>query len=388
MTELRILQFILTLEHGGAQQMLLDTCLQWQHQGVYVCVCSFEDGPIRHLLENNHIEVQLLQPKHATIINLPAFFYELKRIRKAVANIINSKRINILQTHLLSVYDFVTPSLLGDCPTLEGIIWTFHNTRLEFEPYSTSVIKRWVYRALYRYLVKYTTFVVAISESVQQFLIQDIGLSEAKILIFHNALSMKDYMLACDNDYLQIHNPNDATILLTVGRLVEQKGHHYLLNAMPQIIASCKDVILFIVGDGEKLADLQEQAHVLEISDSVYFLGYRSDVPQLLACADLFILSSIYEGLPRVVLEAMASQTPIIASNIAGVWDVLQDGYNARLAPPLDSKSLAEAILELIENPNYAEQLSKNALIDVKARYDIQQLATQYLEAFEQHILK
>jgi len=388
MSEIRILQFILTLEQGGAQQMLLDIALQWQHEGIYVSVCTFEDGPIRHKLEANGIEVQILRPKNVTVANILSFINELQRVRAEIAHIIQMRQITILQTHLLSIYDFITPPLLTNCPTLQSIVWTFHNTRLEFEAHSRFVIKKWVYYWLYRRLVKKITCVVAVSKSVQQFLEEQVGIPSSKIITLPNALPIDDYKLDCDrNDFLSLYDlPSDVTLLLTVGRLTEQKGHRYLLDAMSHIIESRQNMVLFIVGEGMQYEVLQAQANDLGISDKVYFLGYRNDVPQLLACADIFVLPSIYEGLPRVILEAMASQTFIVASDISGISDVLQSGVNSRLVPAKNSKALANTIQDVVINVESAKQLEEQAYIDVKANYNIQYLSQQYLDAFQRHL--
>jgi glycosyltransferase involved in cell wall biosynthesis len=388
MSDLRILQFILTLEHGGAQQMLMDTILEWQRDDIFVVVCSFEDGPIRNKLEAKKIPVFLLEPKHSTVANLPAFLCELRRIRIEVAHIINTYHINVLQTHLLSVYDFITPALSNHCPSLKTLVWTFHNTQLEFEAHDKSLIKRMVYYKLYRHFVKQTAFVSAVSDSVRNFLTQQVGIPLSKIVIFENALPIHTYNAKHDRDYLSsVHDiSSDAIVLMSVGRLSLQKGHRYLIAAIPRLIAIQDNINLLIVGEGEQYSTLHKQTVDLGVSNHVFFLGHRDDVPQLLACADIFVLPSIYEGLPRVILEAMASQCPIVASNIAGVVDVLEHDINALLIPPEDSNALVDAILNLIEHPEQGKQISKQAYSDVKAMPGIKHFAQRYLKIFRKHL--
>ncbi len=111
----------------------------------------------------------------------------------------------------------------------------------------------------------------------------------------------------------------DGLLVLSVGRLTEQKGHIYLLEAIPGIIEQFPSTVFAIAGDGPLRAELEARAERLGISKSVHFLGMRSDVPALLQMAHIFALPSLWEGLPIALLEAMAAGLPVVATRVEGV---------------------------------------------------------------------
>ncbi len=144
-------------------------------------------------------------------------------------------------------------------------------------------------------------------------------------------------------------------IVLVVARLDEQKGHTYLLQAATRI----DEAIFVLAGDGPLRSKLELQAQELNISDRVVFLGYRDDIAELLASCDLFVLPSLYEGLPLSILEAMAVGKPVIATAIGGTDEVVIDGETGILVPPANPAMLAEAIKTLLADPRLAQQLGQ-----------------------------
>ena len=131
-----------------------------------------------------------------------------------------------------------------------------------------------------------------------------------------------------------------APLVLTVARLDAQKGVAYLLDAAAEV----PDAIFVIAGEGPERATLEARASALGIAHRVRFLGHRRDVPPLLAIADLFVLPSLWEGLPLSVLEAMAAGVPVVATRIGGTDELVRDGETGTLAPPENGPALAEAI--------------------------------------------
>src|SRR6185369_4031156 len=121
------------------------------------------------------------------------------------------------------------------------------------------------------------------------------------------------------------------------------------------------EVRFLIVGDGDLAAPLREQARGLGIADRVTFTGHRTDVPDLLGAIDVFAISSIYEGTPLTLFEAMAAQKTIVSTAVDGCREVLQDGVNGLLVPPADSSALASALLRVVDDVAFARRLADAA---------------------------
>lgn len=143
-------------------------------------------------------------------------------------------------------------------------------------------------------------------------------------------------------------------------------------------------VVLLIVGDGPLRNELQERVEDLGIRDKVIFTGMRSDTPELYSLMEFFILSSITEGLPVALLEAMASKKPVIATEVGAVPKVIQDGHSGLLVEPKDVEGLSKAIIDLLENPDQAAYLALNGYEEVTNEFSSQKMAERYVEVYKE----
>ncbi|MFX0202671.1 MAG: glycosyltransferase family 4 protein [Candidatus Hodarchaeota archaeon] len=148
------------------------------------------------------------------------------------------------------------------------------------------------------------------------------------------------------------------TLIGTVARLDDHKGHKYLVDAAARIIERVPSAKFLLVGDGYLRDDLISQAKRLGICDHFLFLGHRNDVPEILSILDLFVLPSLWEGFPFVILEAMASQKPIVASGVDGIPEAIEDGKSGILVQPRNVNQLANSVIYLLKNPQKAISLS------------------------------
>jgi glycosyltransferase involved in cell wall biosynthesis len=141
-----------------------------------------------------------------------------------------------------------------------------------------------------------------------------------------------------------------------------------------------------VIGSGELEHHLQEQARLLGIQDCVHFLGSRDDVLSLLPHLDLFVSSSLWEGFPTVLLEAMAVGVPVVATDVSGSRELVQDGVTGRLVPPRNPVRLAEAILAMLEDPEHAQAMAQSAH-RYAAQFTIERAAACYAQIYEQCLM-
>jgi glycosyltransferase involved in cell wall biosynthesis len=146
--------------------------------------------------------------------------------------------------------------------------------------------------------------------------------------------------------------PSDTLIALTVARFYPQKGHRYLAEAIPAVIARVPQLHFVWVGEGAEESALRQQLAARGVDRHVTFAGQRSDVPALLAAADVFVLPSLYEGLPLVALEAMGVGSPIVGTRVCGTEEVVDDGVTGRLVEAEDAAALAKALIEVLLRPD------------------------------------
>jgi glycosyltransferase involved in cell wall biosynthesis len=176
--------------------------------------------------------------------------------------------------------------------------------------------------------------------------------------------------------------PGDGIHLVFVGRLTAIKGVRVLLEALRVARAADSGIRLTLVGDGDDRPALEALAAAM--GDAVRFAGYRSqeEVANILATADVFVLPSFAEGVPVVLMEAMAAGKPVIATRIAGVPELVEDGESGLLVPPGDAASLGAAIARLAGDPAMGQRMGKAGRAKVRAEFDVRKEAAWLLSLF------
>lgn len=184
--------------------------------------------------------------------------------------------------------------------------------------------------------------------------------------------------------------PN-ATVVLAAGRLVEKKGIEYLVRSAPQVLARHPDTIFVVAGDGPLLRPLQQLAASFEVAHAFRFAGRVpwGQMPDVLHAANVFVAPSVrdrdgnVDGLPTVVLEAMASGLPVVASDLAGIPLVIEDGIAGWLVPPADVPALAQAVERLVEDSAIRTRMGQQGRQRVERELNWTAVATRFAELFE-----
>ncbi len=221
---------------------------------------------------------------------------------------------------------------------------------------------------------------VAVSEQVRAYAIAREGAKSDKVVVIENGIEplRVNKLTPADRNALRAEmGPDGAVLLLTVGRLTVQKGHTVLLDAITQL-KNEPGVVFVFAGDGPLLAELKQKARQLEITQRVRFLGVREDINELLLAADIFVQPSLWEGLSLALLEALLAGLPVLATQVEGVVDVVEDGDSALLVPAKDAAALAAAIERLLKDPDLRKRLGAAGQQRAKTRYSVEHMGTAY----------
>lgn len=172
--------------------------------------------------------------------------------------------------------------------------------------------------------------------------------------------------------------------VIAVGNLIPYKGHADLINALPKVFEKRSNVRLFLVGEDRGIqADLEQLASSLGVSDRVHFLGQRNDVPSLFMAMDLYVMPSHEEGSSNALLEAMAAGLPIIATDVGGNREALDDGQAGMLVPPHDPDALSLAIRKLLDDDVLRSQVAAKAKACAQA-YSIPEMVEAHIRLYSQ----
>ena len=213
---------------------------------------------------------------------------------------------------------------------------------------------------LKRWTVSLDDKIVAVCAAARQAEIERAGAPPEKVVTIYNGIEPNDYTVnARQTIRREFDVPPSAKLLGTVGRMHPQKGHVYLLTALRRVRERFPDARLLVVGDGRLRAQLQSQVHEQQLEDGVTFTGVRSDIPEILSALDLFVLPSLWEGLPNVILEAMAAGLPVVATAVGGAPELVADGQTGLLVPPAQAEALEQAIMQMLENPAQAKNMGQ-----------------------------
>ena len=215
--------------------------------------------------------------------------------------------------------------------------------------------------------------VIAISNPVAQ-ICREGGIPVEMLRVVHSGVDPSRVRTGCrvrGREVLDVSE--DEILVLMVANLTHHKGHDTLLRAMPSILDRYPNVRLALAGSGELDEPLHQQMHVLGLDHSIRFLGFRSDIPDLLAAADLFVMPSLQEGLCTSLIDAMFAEIPVIATSAGGIRDLLgldsSEGPCGHIVEPGDSKSLSDAVLTAIEDPHAVNRLAQRGLVRAKTQF-------------------
>jgi glycosyltransferase involved in cell wall biosynthesis len=239
---------------------------------------------------------------------------------------------------------------------------------------------RWKYRQV--------DGVIAASEAIGAMLVED-GIPRDRIYTVHEGIDVDRVAgVAPANVRAEFWMPTQAPVIGNIGALVPHKGQRYLIDAVPLVMREFPDVRVVIVGEGELRPALEHQIRELHLEKHVFLTGFRTDVLSLLKGFDIFVLSSVTEGLGTSLLDAMAAARPIVATTAGGIPEAIVDGETGLLVPPRDAHGLAEAILRLIGNPAECERMGRAGLARVQERFSAARMVADTLTVYERLVAR
>ena len=222
---------------------------------------------------------------------------------------------------------------------------------------------------------------IACSKGVANEAIRKLGISRDKIQVVYNAVDIAR-ISALAKEPVEHQWLGKFPTIISVGSLTPQKGHVYLLKAL-KIINQTTPIYLLLLGDGPEKRKLQKLAISLGIHDRVDFLGYQPNPFKYMASADVFVLSSLWEGLPNVLVEALACNIPIVATNAPyGSQEVIQNGKNGFLLPTANPEALVYKIIRILNNSTLREKFTVEGLKIVHEKFSIEKIIKQYENIF------
>ena len=373
---MKILLLNTLMEAGGAQKAMLQLARGLIDGGHAVTVVTMYDkvGIVPHYEKQYGLRIVNLGMKRPGVRNPVRRAWTAARGLWRLFQMMRRGQYDVLQT--FSHYSNIIGPILGRAA---GIRVRVSSQRMSLQGYA-----RWLLRA--DRVVANSSFVdrmVSVSESTSRFCVEVEGIRPEKLITIPNGIDLDAFQSARSKNpsvhlRKQIGVDPDSIVIITVARLHPQKGHRYLLNAVPAVVAQAPKAVFVLVGDGQLRGEIEESVIKRGIDRYVRILGRRDDVPDLLHISDLFVLPSLWEGMPNAVLEAMAAGLPVVATRVDGTPEVVMHGVTGLLVPPGDAAGLADAIIRVLNDPDRRSSMGREGLRRVKEVFS----TTQYVNGF------
>jgi glycosyltransferase involved in cell wall biosynthesis len=370
MSEKKVLHLIGGGEFGGAERHVL-SLMQATDQRIITpmlaCLC---EGPFAEMATAAGFTTATWPMKHK--LDLAP--------REKLKAFIAEQGIDLLHTHGVRA-NFLARPLAARLQL--PVVTTFHSD-LAFD--YRHRLEYWFATALTRIGNRYTDIFIAVSASIARGMAK-MGIPPDKTVTIHNGIDPAAFAKALTKT--ELHNrygfPEGAKIIGTVARLHPVKGHPVLLHAAARLAPEHPDVFYLLIGDGQERRALEKMAGDLGIARQVVFAGFVEEVESLYAALDIFCLPSLMEGMGLSLVESMFCETPVVASRVGGIPELVTDGVDGLLVPPENSTALADALQRLLNDPEYGRQLATRGKITA-GRFTITAMARQ-VEAVYQKLL-
>ena len=235
-----------------------------------------------------------------------------------------------------------------------------------------------------RLALPFTTKLICVCESDFKKGLAAKIVTEKKGVVIHNGIELEKFSHQTKREDLrkEFGVGKDEIVFGTVGRLHKQKAQDILLRAFRMVADQRPNVRLWIVGDGELRSGLERLAQELGIVGKVNFLGERTDIPELLSAMDIFVLSSLWEGQPIVLLEAMASSKPVVTTNVDGIPEIVEDGKSGLLVEAGAAESLSLAMERLLVDSQLRKEFAVKGRDRMSAKFTARHMAERVAQLY------
>ncbi len=349
---------------GGAERVISNLAASLDPRRYRAVLCLFRPGWLQERSESRGIRTFIIPTHGMTDWQWALQFKRLLRQE---------------QVDLIHAHEFDANVQGTFVAALSGIplVATVHGKNYFWERIRRRLAYRWVSRK---------ATMVAVSQNLKQFIIEKVGVLPGRVKVLYNGV---DVLPQCTPTEViecrkELGLPEDHQIVGVVGNLYPVKGHQYLIDGIPSVLAKCPNTSFVFAGRGELEVELKAQVHRLGVEAKVFFLGLRQDIPRILAMLDVFVLPSLSEGLSMAILEAMIAGKPVVATQVGGNPELVLDGETGFLVPPRDSQTLAAKVVTLLTDKDTAAQFAERGKRRAEGQFSLRTMVSSYQSLYDE----
>ena len=366
-----VVHMIGSLHTGGTERALVNFLLAADRRDFrYTVICFGFRGEQVPILEAAGIPVRVMRIRHRHLLfSIPRLARWLRR-----------EKVDVLHTHMY--WAGLWGRIAGRLAGVPVMMTTEHGPDL-WKGRQHVLVDRW--------LTRWTSRHIAVARDGLEIRVRRERVRLDRIVLVPNGVAIpaeyRDRQRAAQVRQ-EFGLAPKTPVIGSVGRFVPEKGYVHMLDALKLARAEVPDLRWLAIGDGILRPEMAARAVAMGLDGAVIWTGLRPDIEQLLEAMDLWVMSSISEGLPVALLEAMAAGCPIVATRIGGIPDAVSDGHEAVLVPSADPVALAGAIVELIRDPERANALGEAARARAMAQYSIKSVVRRVEEIYREELIR
>jgi len=351
------MQLVHSFRIGGSEKLALDIAGHLDRSRWVPSACALDvDGALGKELDAAGIP-RFVMHRRGIEVDVMRRLYRLFR----------DNRIDVVHTHhFAQLFYALLPARLAGA----RVVHTEH----EYFTYADARIARMMIGPL----VRFCSVMTVVGQEVGDHFVEVLGVPSRRVVVVRNGVDLR----AFDDDRRaarrELGLDESAFVLGTVGRLEPEKDQGTLLEVFRRVTATRPEARLVLVGDGTLAEELKSHAERLGVLDRVSFLGFRRDIGRVLAAMDVFILSSVREGLPISIIEAMAARRPVVASDVGSVRDVVRDGVDGFVVPAREVEAFVDAVHRLGGAPDLMARMGESGRAAVEARFSLAEMVKAY----------
>lgn len=359
----RILAILTGFGTGGSERLCVNLAETTRNEYEWIFV-GVNDGPLRSYLQDIGVKTYVVNKSRGIDFKL---CYKLFKI-------IKSERIDIVFSH------HFMPLFYSFIPTKISFNKHIH---VEHSVWELTKLSKF-YSNILNFMLNRIDYCISISEELFNFFVSSKSLDIEKLAKIINGIPIEKFEVKGERLRIrQQYNISDNDFLIgSIGNLRPEKNHVMQIKALPLLIRNHKNIKLMLVGDGSTKGQLQKLALSLGVKDHVIFTGSKPDASIYYEAFDVYLLTSLFEGLPLTVLEAMAAKKPIIATDVIGINEVVKNDYNGFLVELDNVEELTTKLIVVMNSNGLFDKIVENAFETVKQKYSMSQCAAHYTKLF------
>jgi glycosyltransferase involved in cell wall biosynthesis len=329
-------------------------------------VCIHERGALALALEAAGVPVELI-PMRTRL--------DPRGVR-ALARWFRDERVDLVHSHMYR--SNVPATMAAHFGGVRPVLCQVHNVGTW-----ESARQRW----LDRWLMRWRTAMIAVSEEVKRDIVANLRCPPDRVRVLYNGIDLAEYGSRRPDPQLRaaLGIPDGWRVVVMLARLVEQKKHTRLLQALEKIRRDIPPTRVLLVGDGGLRAPLEEEVRRRGLDGMVSFTGHRPDIPDLLALADLSVLTSDREGFSNAIVESLAAGVPVIATDVGGNAEAVENGKSGFIVRPDDSPALANVLQRLLSDDSLRGQMSQAARLRAE-RFSLDRMVQETKQVYLEYL--